>query len=124
MEPQPYHKFFESELLIQKILIPLQPLIILVCLELIQMGIPAGAPPAGSTHGGSPQSGAQCRYECLLIDLNAISLFSSSLREYEPTLTDLFNNSILLHSYCPASQTELRERILRLLHLFRQPEHE
>lgn len=76
----------------------------------------------GITHGGSPQSGAECRYECLLIDLNAISLFSSSLREYEPTLADLFNNSILLHSYCPASQTELHEPILRLLHLFRQPE--
>lgn len=72
----------------------------------------------GITHGGTPQSDRECRYECLLIDLNAISLFSSSIRQYEPKLTDLFNSSILLDGYCPASETEITELILRMLRPF------
>ncbi|MGI6260620.1 MAG: helix-turn-helix domain-containing protein [Acutalibacteraceae bacterium] len=75
----------------------------------------------GITHGGAPQKSADCCYECLLMDLDKIFLSSSSIRLYEPKLTDIFTHRVVLNHFYSAEMIDINGRVLQLLRLFHNP---
>ncbi len=77
--------------------------------------------PGGFTHGGTPDERSNCQYYCLLVDIEAVALFSTSIRSYEPRLTNLFNGTLMINFYFPSSDEEVNELVCRLLKLFESP---
>ncbi len=71
----------------------------------------------GVIHGGRPQEGNGCCYECLLIDSDTV--FQSVFRIYERRLLDLLSLKFAVEDYFPASDAEIRGLFEKMLDCMR-----